>query len=261
MEARAPIVALDHPWALDGARVGRKAATLAVARAAGLPVGSGVVLTVDWTRDQVGAAHQVWRIISQDGRRALVVRRSSIDRGNRAGRVELGGVGVVRTVAGASEFTAAVEAVHDDRTAVLVQPVAESAWRGVMFADATGRRPRPVVACVAEATPDQVWVAEIDHHGRTRDVLSTGSEDHPPAGLLADLARIARRVDRTFEGQHDLDWVARPDGSVRLIDVRPGIPTAAADATVPAPNDKRLAGPPASIALTLALASAVSLSP
>ena len=259
VEPPTPVIALDHPLAFDATRVGRKAATLAVARAAGLPVGTGVVLTVDWSRDQVGAAHQVWRIISQDGARALVVRRSSLDRGNRAVR-ELGVVGDVRTVAGAPEFTAAIEAVHDDRTAVLVQPVAEAAWRGVMFADATGRRPRPVVAAVAESTPEQIWVAEIDHHGRTREVLSAGVDTHPPTELLAALARLTRRVDRTFEGQHDVDWVARPDGTVRLIDIRPGVPMAAT--TTPAPaaaTTSTNGGPPASIALTLALQSAVVL--
>ena len=42
MDTGTPVIALDHPSAFDIARVGRKAATLAVARASGLPVGSGV---------------------------------------------------------------------------------------------------------------------------------------------------------------------------------------------------------------------------
>jgi hypothetical protein len=129
-----------------------------------------------------------------------------------------------------------------------------------MFADAN-RRPRPVVACVDAARPDQVWLAEIDHHGRTRKILSDEVEAQPPADLLADLARLTRRVDRTFEGHHDVDWVARPDGSVRLIDIRPGLTTTPdqALATVDEPIDEAAGGPPASIALTLALRSAVSL--
>ena len=45
MNTTAPVIALDHPAALDAARVGRKAANLAAARAAGLPVAPGVVLT------------------------------------------------------------------------------------------------------------------------------------------------------------------------------------------------------------------------
>jgi rifampicin phosphotransferase len=260
VEPPTPVIALDHPSAFDVARVGRKAATLAVARAAGLPVGSGVVLTVDWSRDHIGAAHQVWRIISQDGARPLVVRRSSIDRGNRAGR-PLGDVGVVRTVAGAPEFTAAIEAVHDSRTAVLVQPFAEAIWRGVMFADA-GRRPRPVVACASAAYPQRVWMAEIDQHGRTRRVLSEDVDEQPPAELLGDLARLTRRVDRTFEGHHDVDWVAKRDGSTRLIDIRPGLPAAPAEGVAPAldaTTGSQGETGPASIALTLALRSAVTL--
>lgn len=241
MEPGTPVIALDHPWAFETARVGRKAATLAVARAAGLPVGTGVVLTVDWTSDQVGVAHQVWRIISQDGAQPLVVRRSPTGRGNRAAR-ELGVVGVVRTLAGAPEFSAAVEALHDPATAVLVQPVAFAAWRGVTFANGSGegRRLRPIVACVSQEAPDETWVAEIDQHGRTLDVISACVQHRPPPELLADLVRMSRRVDRAFEGRHDLDWVARADGTVRLIDIRPGLVATTPDPSPAAPTDLAL---------------------
>ena len=37
------------------------------------------------------------------------------------------------------------------------------------------------------------------------------------------VARLSRLVDRTFEGQRDVDWLARPDGTLRLVDIRPGI--------------------------------------
>ena len=189
MEARTAVIALDHPSAFDAARVGRKAATLAVARAAGLPAGPGVVLTTEWSSEQVGLAHEVWRIISHDGALALVVRRSPTARTTRVSK-ELSAVGAVRTVTTAQEFAAAVDAVHDRSTAVLVQPLAEAAWRGVVFGDGptTDRRTRPVVACVAAAAPAEVWVAEIDHHGRTRDVISADRR-RPPAARPA----VARR--------------------------------------------------------------------
>ena len=224
MEPRTPVIALDHPSAYDTERVGRKAATLAVARGVGLPVGSGVVLTSDWSPDQSGVLHQVWRIISHDGSRPLVVRRSPMACAERQPR-QPWVVGPLRSVTGAHEFTAAVEAVHDPCSAVLVQPVADATWRGIVFGDGpdTGRRTRPVVACIAAATPDEVWVAEIDHHGRVRDVISGGDAAAPPVELTAMLARLSRRVDRTFDGGHDVDWVARPDGSLRLVDVRPGL--------------------------------------
>ncbi len=205
-------------------RVGRKAATLAVARAAGLPAGPGVVLTTEWSSEQVGLAHEVWRIISHDGALALVVRRSPTTRTTRVA-TELSAVGAVRTVTSAQEFAAAVDAVHDQSTAVLVQPLADAAWRGVVFGDGptTGRRTRPVVACVAAAAPAEVWVAEIDHHGRTRDVISADGAAQPQLDLLSRVARLSRLVDRTFEGQRDVDWLARPDGTLRLVDIRPGI--------------------------------------
>jgi hypothetical protein len=224
MDIGTPVIALDHPSAYDTQRVGRKAATLAVARGMGLPVGPGVVLTSDWSPDQGGVLHQVWRTISHDGSRPLVVRRSPMACAARQPR-EPWIVGPVRAVTGAQEFTAAVEAVHDPCTAVLVQPVADAAWRGIVFGDGpdTGRRTRPVVACIAVSTPDDVWVAEIDHHGRVRDVISGGDALAPPVELTATLARLSRRVDRTFDGGHDVDWVARPDGSLRLVDVRPGL--------------------------------------
>ena len=224
METRTPVIALDHPSAYDTERVGRKAATLAVARGVGLPVGSGVVLTSDWSPDQRGVLHHVWRIISHDGSRPVVIRRSPMACATRHRR-QPWVVGPVQPVTGAHEFTAAVEATHDPCTAVLVQPVDEATWRGIVFGDGpdSGRRSRPVVACIAASTPDEVWVAEIDHHGRVRDIISGGVAPAPPVDLTAMLARLSRRVDRTFDGGHDVDWVARPDGSLRLVDVRPGL--------------------------------------
>ena len=224
METRTPVIALDHPSAYDTERVGRKAATLAVARGVGLPVGTGVVLTSDWSPDQSGVLHHVWRIMSHDGSRPIVVRRSPMAWAARQPR-QPWVVGPVRSMTGAHEFTAAVEATHDPCTAVLVQPVAEAAWRGIVFGDGpgAGRRSRPVVACIATSTPDEAWVAEIDHHGRVRDVISGGDAPAPPVELTAMLARLSRRVDRTFDGGHDVDWVARADGSLRLVDVRPGL--------------------------------------
>src|SRR3954469_11273648 len=83
MNTTAPVIALDTPAALDATRLGRKAANLAAARAAGLPVAPGVVLTADWSCDDHATALQVWRIISHDGARPLVVRPSPTGRGRR----------------------------------------------------------------------------------------------------------------------------------------------------------------------------------
>ena len=84
MNAAVPVIALDHPAAFDVARVGRTSATLAGARAAGLPVGSGVVLTTDWRREDRTTVEQIWRIISHDGARPLVARPSPVHGDGRA---------------------------------------------------------------------------------------------------------------------------------------------------------------------------------
>ena len=192
--------------------------------ASGLPVGPGVVLTSDWSPDQGGVLHQVWRIISHDGARPLVVRRSPMACAARQPR-QPWIVGPVRAVSGAQEFTAAVEAAHDPCNAVLVQPVADAAWRGIVFGDGpeTGRRTRPVVACIAASTPDEAWVAEIDHHGRVRDVISGGDAPAPPGRAdghagppVAPCRSHVRRGARRGLG-------GAADGSLRLVDVRPGL--------------------------------------
>jgi pyruvate,water dikinase len=228
MKAAAPVIALDHPAALDVARVGRKAATLAAARAAGLPVGPGVVLTTDWSTDDRATALQVWRITSLDGARPLAVRPSAAG-AERCGSGVTDPATVVHDADGALEAIAALR--RDDPTRpVLLQPHLPSSWHGVLFADdAGGWRARPVVV-VRGAASDVEWIAELDHAGRVRNVLS--SEDAkdvkhdggPPADVLRVLGRLARlaaKVANVFGGPHDLEWRSDADGRLQLLRVRP----------------------------------------
>jgi hypothetical protein len=230
MNTAAPVIALDHPAALDVARVGRKAAKLAAARAAGLPVGPGVVLTTDWVTDDRATAVQVWRITSLDGARPLAVRPSAAGadrRGSHDGVIDP--ATVVHDVDGALEAIAALRR-QDPKTPVLLQPHLPATWHGVLFADDTGGwRACPVVV-VRGATSDGEWIAELDHAGRVRDVLSgEDSEDSegskhdggPPAVVLGRLGRLAARVADVFDGPHDLEWVADADGRLQLLRVRP----------------------------------------
>jgi pyruvate,water dikinase len=221
MNTTAPVIALDTPAALDAARVGRKAADLAAARAAGLPVAPGVVLTADWSSHDATTALQVWRIISHDGACPLVVRPSPIGRDRRPAP----GTGAVETATVAhdgNELLAALDALRaeDPRLPLLVQPHVPAIWRGALFADGTngGWRARPVV--VAAAHDGTEWTAELDHGGRVRDVLSAHAAG-PPAQLLARLARLADKVAVAFDGPHDLDWVAARDGRLQLLRLRP----------------------------------------
>jgi hypothetical protein len=229
MNTTAPVIALDTPAALDAARVGRKAANLAAARAAGLPVAPGVVLTSDWSSDDTSTALQVWRITSHDGARPLVVRPSAVgsDR-RRSNRSDAGALEAATVVHDGDAMLAAVAALRavDAATPVLVQPHVSGSWRGVLFADDAGGgwRARPLVVTEATSRGGAVhreWVAEIDHAGRVRDVHSAEPTAGPPAHLLGRLARVADKVASIFDGPHDLDWVIAEDGGVQLLRVRP----------------------------------------
>ena len=240
MSATTPVIALDHPAAQDVARVGRKAAALATARAAGLPVAPGVVLTTDWATEDRATATQVWRITSHDGTRPLVVRPSATG-GDRGGAPTAGAVEPVIVVHDLDAMLAAVAAVRadDDVAPVLVQPHVAGSWRGVLFADdhARGWRSTPVAVAHREDHPAD-WVAELDHTGRVRCVLSAEAVAGPPLDVLARVARLAQRVTDELEGPHDLEWLVDPSGRVRLLRVRPVVrlhPTPGVVA--PRPND------------------------
>src|SRR6476646_7548328 len=207
MNRPAPVIALDHPAALDVARVGRKAAKPAAARASGLPVAPGVVLTTDWVTEDRATAIQVWRITSLDGARPLVVRPSAAgpDRRPAAEQGAIEPATVVHDADGALEAIIALRA-HDPTTPVLVQPYVVAAWHGVLFADdASGWRACPIVV-VRGAASDGEWIAELDHAGRVRDVLSAEPDGGPPADVLGRLGRLAARVADVFDGPHDLEW-------------------------------------------------------
>ena len=225
MNTSAPVIALDTPAALDAARVGRKAANLAAARAAGLPVAPGVVLTADWSSDDTATAIQVWRIISHDGARSLVVRPSAAGRDRRRSAAATGAIEAATVVDDADTMLSAISALRarDAITPVLVQPHVPGVWRGVLFADDAGGgwRARPLVVAAEPTSIDCQWVAELDHTGRVRDLLSGGDLVGPGSHLLARVARVAEKVAAAFNGPHDIEWVIADDGRVQLLRVRP----------------------------------------
>jgi len=237
MNAAAPVIALDHPAALDAARVGRAAADLAAARVAGLPAAPGVVLTTDWPTDDLVTARQVWRIVSHDGGRALTVRSSNPRRAARSAPPQA--IEPVTVVRGLDAFLAAIAEVRasDPVMPVLLQPVVPAAWCGVLYADEHwAPRTRPVVvARAAHGTTRDEWTGELDHAGRVRAELSAGATA-PPAAVLARVARLAAKVTERFGGPHDLDWVADPAGRVQLLRLRPVVAAARSD-LVPGPGE------------------------
>jgi pyruvate,water dikinase len=205
--------------------VGRKAANLAAARAAGLPVAPGVVLTTDWSSDDTATAIQVWRIISHDGARALVVRPSAAGPDRRRSGAATGALEAAAVVDDADAMLAAIAALRarDAITPVLVQPHVPGAWRGVLFADDAGGgwRARPLVVAADPTCIESQWVAELDHTGRVRVLLSGGDAVGPETQLLARVARLAEKVAAAFDGPHDIEWVITDDGRVQLMRVRP----------------------------------------
>lgn len=231
---------LDQPDAVDPAVVGAKAANLAVAARAGLPVLPGFALTTTASRRVAGgflglppALHQAWAALTEGGEQPLVVRSSSVledgTASSMAGRFES-----VLDVRGWTDFVAAVRRVVDSGRiagdapmAVLVQPMLRAGVGGVLFGvdPVTGRRDRLVVA-VVEGGPDRLVSGlvqgthyELGRQGRVRAV--DGDGPRLGRGLRHRLARLAHRTEATFGGPQDVEWATDGDGHLVLLQARP----------------------------------------
>jgi len=240
MSADPSVVALDDPRAVDPALVGAKAANLARARSAGLPALPGVVLTTSWNADQAEPAVDAWRRLSGDGASRVVVRSSST--GEDGGASSMAGVfESVLDVGDEQQFRVAVDAVVrsaaaardaglvDATMAVLVQPMIDAQWGGVLFgADpVSGRRDRFLIAAV-DGGPDALvsgrvdgWTALLDRRGRVREVRSGHDAARPPQRYLRHLAALTRQVARTYGGPQDIEWAVTADGHLHLLQARP----------------------------------------
>jgi rifampicin phosphotransferase len=241
---RPDLVDLADDDASDGSLVGAKAANLARARRAGLPVLPGAVLTTAWDHhgwshpsrlDWPGPARDVWRTMSDDGTRPLVVRSSSTNEDG--GTSSMAGVFTsVLDVVGWTSFIDAVDRVLDSgrladvpgaEMAVLVQPQLTPRWGGVLFgADpVSGRTDRLLVSAV-EGGPDSLvsglddgWTAVLSPRGR---VLEKRTDEIPlPGAALRSLAKLAARAAAAFDGPQDIEWAIDHDGTVWLLQSRP----------------------------------------
>lgn len=229
----APVVSLDDPTAVDPAVTGAKAANLARAASAGLPVLPGFALTTGASPaealDQLRAA---WSDLGgQDT--TLVVRSSStaedLDNSSMAGQFT-SVVGVV----GWPDFVAAIDTVlasgmASAPMAVLVQPQVRSDRGGVLFGvdPVTGNRRRLLVEAVPGLPHDLVSGSVtatrylLSRHGRLRDA------DPEPGERLLDLRRrwrlaaLARRAERVFGSPQDIEWAEDDTGRLRLLQSRP----------------------------------------
>jgi phosphohistidine swiveling domain-containing protein len=237
-DVRPAVVTLDDPSAVDPTLTGAKAAALARAAVAGLPVLPGFVLTTaagTATETTTQELAEAWRWLSEDGERSVVVRSSSTVEDGRASSMA-GMFTSVLDVGGWPAFLAAVETVLSSTAispgiesapmAVLVQPHVRARVGGVLFgADpVSGRTDRLVVA--ADATPDRVVAGEFraTHlllSPRGRPLEADG--DVPGLGRqeLRDLARLAARAAAVFAGPQDIEWAFDGSGSLYLLQSRP----------------------------------------
>jgi pyruvate,water dikinase len=238
------VVALDEPTAVDPSLTGGKAAALARGRTAGLSSLPGVVLTTAFS-DAIDAGadlrtHEAVRdAFARAGgdSRALVARSSSVVE-DMASSSMAGQFESVIGISGFEAFADAVTAVLDSREragaaehpiAVLVQPLIEPAYGGVMFGidPVTGRTDRRVVSAVTGG-PERLVSGEVDGsryvlEPTTAKVLDFAANDGPKL-ISADLRRLVElsaQVASVYGSPQDVEWAIDTDRTLWLLQSRP----------------------------------------
>ncbi|MFP5319704.1 MAG: PEP/pyruvate-binding domain-containing protein [Acidimicrobiia bacterium] len=238
----AAVVWLSDDRARAADLAGAKAAALAVAGSAGLPVLPGFVLTTGY--EPGDPAHEdelrhAWAKLSHGGELAVVVRSSSTIEDSESTSMA-GMFTSVLDVSGWDRLLEAVETVLASRNvvplvdggseapmAVLVQPFLPAASGGVMFGldPVSGRSDRLVVSAT-ERGPAALVGGEVDG---SRYVLSRhGRLVDAPGGAAVlnrrqrhELARMARAAERVFGGPQDVEWAFDAEGTLRMLQSRP----------------------------------------
>jgi pyruvate,water dikinase len=228
------VVPLDDQRAADAKIVGAKAAALARASSAGLPVLAGFVIST--TADPSGDApliREAWEVLSDGGHRSLVVRSSSTVEDASAESLA-GCFDSVVDVRGWERFRVAVDQVRESAAragsapmGVLVQRYLASVIGGVLFgADPiTGDDRCLVVECV-QGTPGALVAGTetadryvLGPTGRLRlGASATIRLDRPTRRSLAGLARDTRRL---FGAPQDIEWAKDAEGRIWLLQSRP----------------------------------------
>ncbi|HET6835294.1 MAG TPA: PEP/pyruvate-binding domain-containing protein [Acidimicrobiales bacterium] len=242
--ARPFVVDLADDVAQDPGLTGGKSAALSRATAAGLNTLPGVVLTtafcdaVDGGADvaQHAAVKEAFERAGGDNR-GLVARSSSVvedtAESSMAGQFES-----VIGINGFDEFVTAVTAVLDSREragatdqpiAVLVQPLIEPRFGGVMFGvdPVSGRTDRRTVSAV-RGGPEPLVSGEVDGsryvlEPTTAKVIEFAANDGPklPAADLRQLMALSTSVAKVFGGPQDVEWAIGTEKQLWLLQSRP----------------------------------------
>lgn len=247
------VVPLEVPEATDSSVTGAKAAHLARAIAAGLPVLPGFVLVPALRAPRalsgLESLRAAWQALAdgQDQERAVVVRSSSryedTENSSMAGRFDS-----VLDVQGWDAFVSAIRTVlasarrirplrpsepglPHDGMAVLVQPMLRSAIGGVMFgADPVEGRTDRILVSAVQGGPDRLvdGSTQGERYQLTRFGRPVGGD---PAGrqghrLLTrrqtrTLVTLAKRTEREFGGPQDMEFGFDGEGRLWLFQSRP----------------------------------------
>ncbi|MCU0269371.1 MAG: PEP-utilizing enzyme [Acidimicrobiales bacterium] len=231
---------LDQTACTEPERVGAKAANLARAATASVPVlpGFAIVTTAGTGPDGDAPLRNAWERLSEGGRLAVVVRSSStiedIGESSMAGQFRS-----VIDVRGWDAFCAAVAEVRASAArpdgsepmamGVLVQRHLDAAIGGVAFGvDPVSGDPDHFLVEAVQGGPDRLVSGEVtatryllSHHGRVAEV---DAEQDPPlldTHRRRELAALVRRVEEVFGGSQDIEWAFDEDGGLWLLQSRP----------------------------------------
>jgi pyruvate,water dikinase len=237
------VVDLREQAAFDPALTGGKAAALARAAHGGIPTLPGVVLTTAFSEavDSRGrdVEHEAVREAFDRAGGAdteLVARSSSVIEDTAASSMA-GQFDSVIGIRGFDEFTGAVEKVLASRVragaldspiAVLVQPLIEPAFGGVLFGidPVSGRSDRRVVNAV-RGGPEPLVSGEVNGSQyvltAAGKVIDFHANDGPALGRVAlrRLVALSHEVARVFGGPQDVEWAIGADGKLWLLQSRP----------------------------------------
>ncbi|MFD7406000.1 PEP/pyruvate-binding domain-containing protein [Streptomyces sp. NPDC059866] len=247
------VLPLETPPATDPSVTGAKAARLARAAVAGLPVLPGFVLVPASrapgavTGERALRAAWVQLVGGQRGERAVVVRSSSVhedtENSSMAGRfdsvLDVRGwdafVAAVRTVLASARrvrpLRSSAPGLPADGMAVLVQPMLKSAVGGVMFgADPVEGRTDRILVSAVRGGPDQLVDGSTQgvRYQLTRCARPVGGAAAGRRGArlltrgqMRGLVTLAKRTERLFGGPQDMEFGFDRERRLWLFQARP----------------------------------------